>query len=334
MKRPRGAPSPQGARATRFARTRGDRLGLGRALLFVCVLSATASADVTEKSRVEVQPPGKPYKQVSIDNSLGNVRIEGHDGKNVIIETIKRAGTDEAIERLRISLVPDPDGTVRITTHADPSPESKPVARSAVSIDVVIRAPRGARFDATVGSGKLEAKNMDAGGELDSASGAITVDNVQGELYTHSVSGSITINKAFGDVDAATVSSDVALDSISGQKLVASANDGKIAGRRVRSRDIELTTMTGKITLEAEALPRGRIVVSSMRGDVEVKLRRQAQTAMVVRGRGTKVDLGSTPVTVLGKWQEAKLGSGGEATVVELRSNHGFVQFLQLAVIQ
>jgi hypothetical protein len=300
-----------------------------RALLLVCVLATTASADITEKSRVEVNPP--KVKQVSIENSLGNVRIEGHDGPGIIIDTQKRAPDDEAMDRLRVSLVPNPDGSVRITTHADPSPESKPVSRSAVSIDVVIRAPRNARFDAVVGSGKLEVRNMDAGGELDSASGAITVENVQGELYTHSVSGRMSITKAFGPVDAATISSDVVLDSISGQKLVASANDGKIAGRRVRSRDVELTTTSGGITLEAEALARGHIMVSSLRGDVDVKVRRSTALAMVVRGRGTKVDLGGGKVSQVGKWQEAKIGTGGEATVVELRANRGVVRF---AVIQ
>src|SRR5262245_16756062 len=260
-----------------------------RALWLACLLASiagTALADVNEKSRVEVQPPGKAYKQITIDNALGNVRIEGHDGPGIIIETNKRAPDEDTLERLRVSLVPDPSGAVRISTHADPSPESKTAPKSAVSIDVVIRAPRSARVEATVGSGKLEVRNMDAGGELDSASGAISVENVQGELYTHSVSGRMMITKAFGPVDAATVSSDVDLDSISGQKLVASANDGKIAGRRVRSRDVELTTMNGKIVLEAEALARGRIVVSSMRGDVEVKVHRQAQTSLIVRGRG------------------------------------------------
>jgi len=302
-------------------------------VLLVLVLSSvggTALADVSEKSRVEVQPPGKSYKQVTIDNALGNVRIEGHDGPGIIIETIKHAPDEDALDRLRVSLVPDPSGTVRITTHADPGPESKPVRRSAVSIDVVIRAPRGARIEATVGSGKLEVRNMDAGGDLDSASGAITVDNVQGELYTHSVSGRMMITKAFGSVDAATVSSDVELDSISGQKLVASANDGKIAGRRVRSRDVELTTMSGKITLEAEALSRGRIVVSSARGDIDVKIHRASQAALVVRGRGTKVNLGGQ-ATIMGKWQQATFGDGGEAALVQLRAPLGYVQF---AVIQ
>jgi hypothetical protein len=295
------------------------------------LVAGPAHADVTERSRVEVNPPGKGYKQVTIDNALGNVRIEGHDGNGVIIETHKHAPNQDALDRLRVSLVPDPDGTVRISTHADPSPESKPVPRSAVSIDVVIRAPRNVRIDATVGSGKLEVRNMDAGGELDSASGAITVESVGGELYTHSVSGRMSITSAFGPVDASTVSSDVDLDSISGQKLVASANDGKISGRRVRSRDVELTTIKGAITLEAEAVARGHIVVSSLHGDVDVRVRRQAQNSILVRGRGTKVDLGSQQVSVLGKWQEAKFGGGGEAALVELRATGGFVRF---AVIQ
>jgi hypothetical protein len=294
-------------------------------------MAGVAHADISERSRVEVKPPGKPYKQVTVDNALGNVRIEGHDGTGIIIETNKRAPDEEALERLRVSLMPDPDGTVRIMTAADPLPESKPLPRSAVAIDVVIRAPRNVRIDATVGSGKLEVRNMDAGGELDSASGAITVESVNGELYTHSVSGPMSITNAFGPVDAATISSDVALDSISGEKLVASANDGKITGRRVRARDVELTTIRGAITLEAEAVARGHIVVSSLRGDVDVRVRRQAQNAMVVRGRGTKVDLGSQHVSVLGKWQEAKFGSGGESALVELRATRGIVRF---AVIQ
>lgn len=302
-----------------------------RALLLVCVLASTAAADVTERSRFEIRPPRKAYKQIRIDNALGNVRIEGHDGPGVIVEAHKHAPDDEALDRLRVSLVPDPDGTVRITTHADPSPEARRVPRSAVSIDVVIRAPRNARFDATVGSGKLEVLNMDAGGELDSASGAIIVHNVQGELITHSVSGHMSITQAFGPVDAATISSDVELESITGTKLVASANDGTIAGRRVRARDIELTTMTGGITLEAEAALRGHIVVSSMRGDVDVKVRRHAQTALFVRGRGSRVDLGSGSIGRIGAWHEAKFGTGGEATLVELRANHGVVRF---AVIQ
>ena len=300
-----------------------------RALLIMCALAGVAGADVSERSRVEVKPATKAFKQLSIENALGNVRIEGHDGNSIMIETHKRAPDEDGLERLRVSLVPDPDGTVHIVTAAD-AKESRPLPRSAVSIDIVIRAPRNARIDAAVGSGKLEVVNMDGGGELDTASGALSVRNVSGELYTHSVSGPMTITQAFGSVDAATISSDVELDTIGGKRLVASANQGRIAGRRVRARDIELTTTTGKIQLEAEAALRGRIMVASLRGDVDVKVRRQANVALVVRGRGSKVDLG-TNVAAAGDWSEVKLGSNSDPAVVELRSTFGRVRF---AVIQ
>jgi hypothetical protein len=45
----------------------------------------------------------------------------------------------------------------------------------------------------------------------------------------------------FGSVDAQTLASDLNLDTIGGDRLVASVHHGRIEGRRVRVRDIELT---------------------------------------------------------------------------------------------
>jgi DUF4097 and DUF4098 domain-containing protein YvlB len=190
----------------------------------------------------------------------------------------------------------------------------------------VIRAPRDAHVDAVLGSGKLEVVNMDAGGELDTASGSISVRNISGDLYTHSVSGHMSITQAFGPVDATTVSSDVELDTIGGQRLIASANQGKIAGRRVRAREVELTTLRGNIQLEAETSLRGRVVVSSLYGDVDVKLRRNG--ALVVRGRGTKVDLGPNAKRDSDGWMRAAVGQGQDPAMVVLRSQSGTVRFV------
>ncbi len=312
------------------------------ALALACLgaLGATAVADpakpeqakpapgIAERSRFEVKPAGHAFKQLSIDNPLGDVRVEGYDGTAIMIETHKQAPDEDSLDRLRVSLVPDPDGNVRITTTADGGREVKPVSRGAVRIDLIIRAPRNARIDVAAAAGKLEIENMDGGGELDTASGPISVKNMSGELWTHSVSGTTTLAQVFGSVDAATVSSDVDLDTINGDKLVASASHGKIAGRRVRSRDIELTTTDGKIMLEAEAALRGHLVVSSLRGDVDVRLHRHG--ALVVRARGTKVDLGVAAAEAMtgGWWSEATIGQGNDpAAMVELQSRYGIVQF-------
>jgi hypothetical protein len=304
-----------------------------KSLVIACagsaLLCAPAFADpkgVTEKSRLEVKPAQKAFKQLSIENPLGNVRIEGYDGTAIMIETHKHAPDDDALERLRVSLVPSSDGNVRIATAVDPE-TNRPVARSQVSIDLIIRAPRDARIEASVTSGKIEVLNMDAGGELDSASGSISAENVAGELLTHSVSGQTSIVKAFGSVDAATVSSDVDLDTISGEKLVASASKGHIAGRRVRSRDVELTTTDGHIMLEAEAALHGHLVVSSLHGDVDVKMHHHG--GLVVRARGTKVDLGAEQAAIVHHdgWSQLAYGHATDAAQLDLTSRYGIVRF-------
>jgi hypothetical protein len=293
--------------------------------------SATApDSGVSERDRVDVSPSGHAFKQLTIDNPLGDVRVEGYDGPSIRIETRKHAPDDDTLDRLRVSLIPpDADGNVRITTTADPGgPEGKPVRRGNVRIDIVIRAPRDARVDATVDNGHLEVEGMEAGGELDTASGPITVHHVSGTLYTHSVSGDTMLSEVFGSIDAQSLASDVQLDSITGSKLVATVDRGKIDGRRVRSREVELTTNDGPIVLEAEASLRGVIRVATLRGDIDVRLHRGARNAVLVRATGVKVDLGAQGQLRDNGWHQATFGiASNDGASIEMRSRYGNVVF-------
>jgi hypothetical protein len=292
---------------------------------------AAADAPLVERSRLELQPPGRPFKKIAIDNPLGDIRVEGHDKPTVKIETLKQGSNEEALDRLHVTLTSNPDGTMRLTTTADGGREFKSLPRGAVKLDLIVYAPRDARVEATSSSGALEIHNMDNGGDLDTASGRIDVRNVSGELSTNSMSGPTQLTQVFGSVDAQTLSSRIELDSIGGEKLIASANDGKIAGRRVRSRHVELTTVTGTIVLEGEAPLRGRLIVASMRGDISVRVRRTS--AVVVRARASKVDLGAVAAaaarTQPDGWTEAQFGqhTGAQPSLIEMRSRVGNVSF-------
>jgi len=288
-----------------------------------------APRGASERARLSIEPAGHPFTKLSIDNPLGDVKIEGYDGTAVQIESHKFAPDDESLDRLHISLVPNPDGTVTIKTTADGGKEVRPVMRKAVRIDLTIRAPRDAHVEASASNGALEVTNMDAGGDLDTASGPISVRNVQGELLTHSVSGMTRLVQVFGSVDAQTLASDLDLDTIGGERLIASVHRGRIDGRRVRARDVELTTTEGRIVLEAEAALRGHLVVSSFKGDVDVQLHRHG--AVMVRAQGTKVDLGAPMRAQPNGWVESTFGQlgriGTDAALVEIRSPQGSVRF-------
>ena len=115
------------------------------ALLRIAVLGAIASISsiaraepgvpavrpggVVERSRLEIAPGSAPIKQIAVENRLGDVRIEGYDGDSIQIESRKQAPDEEALDRLRVSLVPNPDGVVRIMTAADASREARSVGR-------------------------------------------------------------------------------------------------------------------------------------------------------------------------------------------------------------
>ena len=314
--------APAAADPSRSAPLRGTAMRRPAAL-------ATPRAEVQERG-LSIDPVGHAFTRLSIDNPLGDVRIEGYDGTAIQIETRKTAPDDDALDRLHVSLADNPDGTVTIRTTADGGREQRPVARSAVRLDLVIRAPPDVRIEAAVGSGMLEVVNMDAGSDLDTGSGPISVRNVQGDVLTHSVSGQTRLAQVFGSVDAQTLMSDLDLDTIGGDRLIASVHHGRIDGRRVRARDIELTATEGRIVLEAEAALRGRLIVSTFHGDVSVQLRRHGVVA--VRARGTTVDFGGPVQTQLNGWVTATIGAGGtaeliEAAHVELRAASGNVKF-------
>jgi hypothetical protein len=293
----------------------------------------TAKKDegVYEHDVVEVQPGKKPIKAVTIDNQLGDIRIEGHDGKGLVIYAYKRAPDDAALDQLRVSLVPDPDGPVLITTAVDRAAEKTTLPADKVRIDLVIRAPRGAKVDARVGEGELVVRNMDAGGDLDSGAGEITVENVQGTIYARSVDGDQTFEEIFGDLDAQALTADLLFDTVRGDELVASVHDGTVTARKIASRHIELRTTRGKIHLESELALGGKLVVATRSGDVDVTVK--AAGALKVKAfAGGDVALegaeGFREETDKDQdWVKARYGKGKRAAAVELRSRYGDVRF-------
>jgi hypothetical protein len=325
------------------------------AIALLCALGGAAAADapkpspgkaspagpagkvVQEKSELELRPKKAPFKKVVIENPLGDVRVEGYNGDSILIETHKSARTEEALDRMRVSLVPNfEDGTVRMKTTVDGGKEAKALGRGAVRVDLLVKAPRDARVEAVSTSGTLEVWNMDGGGDLDTASGNITVYNVSGALSTSSVTGATSLTQVYGSIDAETVSSDLDLDTINGERLVATASSGRIAGRRVRSRHVELTTTDGRITLEAEIALTGKLIVASMKGNVDVRVRKHG--VLLVRARGARVEFDqaaqqqqhAAPTARPDGFVEAQFGTlagNAPSALVELRSQLGMVTF-------
>ncbi len=266
--------------------------------LFVVALSGSArgqqTAAMVQRDLVEVSPAkGIRIQLVDIDNRLGDVRIEGHDRDTISILAVKRAPDQETMERLKVSLVPDPTGPVTIHTSLKAGEEARPIPAGSVRIDLVVLAPRQARVRAQVWKGRVEVKRVDNGAELVTDEGDIDVTQVSGTVTTQSGHGRHTFAQVYGAVDAQSVDGSMDLDLVRGDRLDAVVHMGDVSARRIRVRDLSVRITRGSARLEGEAVAGGRYAVASYWGNVEVRFKSKAPMRLRARVRSGEVSLPS-----------------------------------------
>lgn len=300
--------------------------------VLVSALSRGAGADpgtaMVQRDLVEVSPAkGVSIQLVDIDNRLGDVRIEGHDRDTISILAVKRAPDQETMERLKVSLVPDPSGPVTIRTSLKAGEEARPIPAGSVRIDLVVLAPRQARVRAQVWKGRLEVKRVDNGAELVTDEGDIDVSQVSGTVTTQSGHGRHTFAQVYGAVDAQAVDGSMDLDLVRGDRLDAVVYMGDVIARRMRVRDVSVRVTRGSARFEGEAVAGGRYAVASYWGNVEVRFSTKAPMRLRARARGGQVTLparfrrryGSGLVTGYAS------GSGRIPVELDLRTRFGMI---------
>jgi hypothetical protein len=252
-----------------------------------------ASSAAIEKDVVEVAAPeGTTISTVRIDNRLGDVTIHGHDSESIKIQSFKRAADAATLERLVVSLVPDSQGRVRVTTSLRAGAEFKPVDANSIAVNLVVFVPRHSAVDAEIWKGNLEVSKVDNGAKLLVDKGRIQVKQVSGRVVSAMRKGEQDFKEVFGELDTRSVEGDLRLDTIQGKSMVASVVRGKIYGESLHVSNMKVRTVYGDVELTAEFVPGGSYSVSSRRGDVSLRFR------------------GQTPVTVRVLAKSAMIGPG------------------------
>lgn len=292
-------------------------------------------ASVFERDEVEVAPSaGVHVSELIVDNRLGAVRIQGHDRETVVISAIKRAPDTETLERLKVTLIPDPSGAVHISTAMAPGRDARPIPSGSVEIDLVVRAPRSAQVRAQVWNDRLTLIGMENGAELLANDGEIGVENASGTIVAHSAAGTQRFVEVVGKVDAQVIHGDVEMAAVRGDRLDASVHEGRIQGRRMRVRQAWVSTIRGDIHFEGEAVAGGQYRITSLRGDIVVTLVSSAPISVEAFASAGTVTLpprmrqagqprSGMEGTVIGYWS----GGRGETAAVVLRSRLGNIRF-------
>ena len=250
------------------------RLVAALALLLAPAAAAAQEPDafVVERDNVEIAPaPGIEIERLDIDNRLGDVTIIGRDQPGISLAVVKRAPDEETLERLKVNLVPDPSGVVRISSALLVGEEMRAIAAGTVRIDIQVHAPRAAAARARAWNGNLGVTGMGRGADLTTHEGEIVVTNVQGAVVTRSMRGRQRLSDVTGPVTADETFGDVDLDGIRGASLAARVHRGTVTATRIRSQTVSITTTFGDIHFRGELAAGGRYELRSYRGNVDAR---------------------------------------------------------------
>jgi len=246
-----------------------------------------------EFDQVLVNPPGAVVlRDLTVENSLGDVRIEGHDGDSVVVNARKTATSAEALKRLSVGFTPLPGGAVSIGTKLSAGPEMRPLSAGAVKVDLVIQVPRNTRPLVRVWKGDVFIEGVDNGAEVAGNETDVNVRRVSGDVSSHVSRGQQQFWELVGvSLLASAIEGDLALDTVQGKSVEAWTHSGQVTARGLRVKKLALRTVRGDIFVRARVLPKGAYEISSYYGDVEFQMDDRAPLHVTARSQAGHIGL-------------------------------------------
>jgi len=153
-------------------------------IVLAAAIALGATVDVTDRQTQTISlPTGKP---ISIEVTVGNVRIDGWDKPDVEIVVERRAPDKAQLARVSVA-IEDTPGWVRIRAL-----QTENTTDPAFRADVAVRVPRAALIDRVqVLEGRIA---------IEGFSGTLTADIRRGPIEGKTVSGTLRLEAGIGSV--------------------------------------------------------------------------------------------------------------------------------------
>jgi hypothetical protein len=225
---------------------------------------------------------------LTIDCPVGEVDVTTHDAPRTEVDVTALKNDDttrEAVENTRVELRETGDGhEVRVEV---PRRNGSFFGREP-KIRVAVRAPHGAALAFRTASADVDAhgrlgavRGKTASGDVEveaadevsvtTASGDLRFREVRGNAELRAVSGDISVGRVGGELAAGVVSGDLRVTSADRGGAV-SAVSGDIALAAVTSGDVDLTSVSGDVTVGIREGSRVHVDVTTVSGDLRSDL--------------------------------------------------------------
>jgi len=213
----------------------------------------------TERARLQVRNPA------------GDVRVETAEKAETTVELVplnESEATRQAIANARVEARGDEVSVLLEGRGWSISIGDWALGRNA-RVSVRIVCPHGSELDCETASADVEAAGRLATARTRTASGDVSFEHVEGELYAKTASGDLRVDRVGGRAELHTVSGDVevraALGGLAANTVSGDLELGEITG------DLTVTSVSGDQRIRA-AGP-GTIALKAVSGDVDVSLR-------------------------------------------------------------
>lgn len=230
---------------------------LSAAILAAVAAPAAAQQNITKRATVA------PDVTVEVSNVQGSVEVVAWDKDEVELVAVLKSAKDEL----------EFEATARKVRIEVERPESR-YGRDQEDASLALRVPRGARL------------------EIDTVSADIAVTGVHGPQTLQAVSGEVRTQAFDAPVSAAAVSGDVTITGTGGKAAVNANNvsgsstvtgvrgefqgevvSGEIQATIAAATKVDISTVSGEVTLNAELAPAGEIDMETVSGTLTLNLK-------------------------------------------------------------
>jgi hypothetical protein len=201
------------------------------------------------------------------------------DSTTVSLEPIRDSdAAHEAIAATREEAVTERDGSVRVIVHV---PDRGKLLRLRGEPEILMRisAPHGARLHAATLSADVRADGRLAGADLKTASGDVSLPDVDGPVKVKTQSGDLSAGAVAGALDVHTMSGDVSTGDVGGNASLKTMSGDVALG--LAGGSVEVSSMSGDIDVAGVRV--GAAELNSMSGDIDVGVVRGTRVFLDVR---------------------------------------------------
>ena len=297
--------------------------------------------------------PLAPGGQFSLGNISGDISVTGIDGAEITLRVTKRlagptaasaAATRDAFDRIEIEIRERGDRVSVETEYPRRGFGGRLAALfrggdARVAVDYDVTVPRGAEVAVESISGTVTVENIDGETRVETVSGDVRLASLARLMEVEMVSGDLRMTDVGSDdeLSAEAISGRITIDGVRTPRLDVSTVSGTLVLTRVEARRVDVETVSGPVTFDGAIDANGRYEFETHSGSIRVTMPTgtgfdiEAQSysgsftsnAAIILGRGNQTIELTEPEVHWGSTREIEGAVGGGGGRLELSTFSG-----------